>query len=482
MNSTSSLNGSSVWVRPAGAGLACGRGRAAGSGSPFGSGSVRSWAGESSGSHPGWVTSTWSGFAFLRLRTAAVRGRALRPPAGLGLVGCVRAEAVVGSSTGPTSPVAAAVVSDGDRTDRAVRAVRGGRGVGSSAAGLGVSAVVVELEPRRRAGLNGSSVWVRPAGAGLACGRGRAAGSGSPFGSGSVRSWAGESSGSHPGWVTSTWSGFAFLRLRTAAVRGRALRPPAGLGLVGCVRAEAVVGSSTGPTSPVAAAVVSDGDRTDRAVRAVRGGRGVGSSAAGLGVSAVVVELEPRRRAGLNGSSVWVRPAGAGLACGRGRAAGSGSPFGSGSVRSWAGESSGSHPGWVTSTWSGFAFLRLRTAAVRGRALRPPAGLGLVGCVRAEAVVGSSTGPTSPVAAAVVSDGDRTDRAVRAVRGGRGVGSSAAGLGVSAVVVELEPRRRAHDGAPRRSGAPLTPRDGDDADMLRSAADGGTRRVSRCRG
>jgi hypothetical protein len=186
----------------------------------------------------------------------------------------------------------------------------------------------------------------------------------------------------------------------------------------------------------------------------------------------------------LNGSSVWVRPAGAGLACGRGRAAGSGSPFGSGSVRSWAGGSSGSRTGWVTSTWSGFAFLRLRTAAVRGRAPRPPAGLGLVGCVRAEAVVGSSTGPTSP-AAAVVSDGDRTDRAVRAVRavrGGRGVGSSAAGLGVSAVVVELEPRRRAHDGAPRRSGAPLTPRDGDDADMLRSAADGGTRRVSRCRG
>ena len=184
----------------------------------------------------------------------------------------------------------------------------------------------------------------------------------------------------------------------------------------------------------------------------------------------------------LNGSSVWVRPAGAGLACGRGRAAGSGSPFGSGSVGLWAGESSGSHRGWVTSTWSGFAFLRLRTAAVRGRVLRLPACLGLVGCVRAEAVVGLSTGPTSPVAAAVVSDGDRTDRAVRAVHGGRGVGSSTAGLGVSAVVVELEPRRRAHDGAPRRLGAPLAPRDGDDADMLRSAADGATRRVSRCRG
>jgi hypothetical protein len=256
------------------------------------------------------------------------------------------------------------------------------------------------------------------------------------------------------------------LWLRTAAVRGRALPPLAGLGLVGWVRAEAVVGSSTGPASPVAAAaVVSDrGDCGDRGFR---------SSADGLGVSAVVVELEPRRRAGLNGSSVWGRPAGVGPACGRGRAAGLGSPFGSGSVRSWAGGSSGSRTGWVASTWSGFAFLRLRTAAVRGRALPPLAGLGLVGWVRAEAVVGSSTGPGSPVAAAAVVS-DRGDRG--------GVRSSADGLGVSAVVAELEPRRRADDCAPRRSGAPLAPRDGDDADVLRSAADAGTRRASGCRG
>jgi hypothetical protein len=188
----------------------------------------------------------------------------------------------------------------------------------------------------------------------------------------------------------------------------------------------------------------------------------------------------------LNGSSVWVCPAGAGPAGGRGIAAGSGSPFGSGSVRPWAGGSSGSCTGWVTSTWSGFAFLRLRTAAVRGRGLRPPAGLGgLVGCVRAEAVVGSSTGPacSSVAVAAVVSDrGDRGDSGDSGDWGERGVRSSADGLGVSAVVVELEPRCRADDRAPRRSGAPLAPRDGDDADVLRSAADAGTRHPSRCCG
>ena len=141
---------------------------------------------------------------------------------------------------------------------------------------------------------------------------------------------------------------------------------------------------------------------------------------------------------GLTGSSVWVRPVGAGPACGRGRAAGSGSPFGSGCVRSWAGGSSGSCTGWVTSAgmvsglsaaasapdvedarsppsrparsapirtrptstrrpsgWSGFAFLRARAAAVRGRGLPSPVGLGGVGCVRAEAVMGSSTGTAS---------------------------------------------------------------------------------------
>ena len=297
----------------------------------------------------------------------------------------------MGSSTDAASPVAAAaVVPDrGDRGDCGDRGEWGDRRVGSSAGGLGVSVVVVEGVPRCRVGLTGSSVWVRPVGAGPACGRGRAAGSGSPFGSGGVRSWAGGSSGSRTGWVTSAgmvsglsaaasapdvedarsppsrparsapmrtrptstrrpsgWSGFAFLRARAAAVRGRGLPPPVGLGRVGGVRAGAVMGSSTGPafSSVAAAAVVSD--RGDRGDRGDWGDRGVRLSAGGLGVSVVVVEGVPRRRVGLTGSSVGVRPVGVGPACGRrGRAAGSGSPFGSGGVRSWAGPSSGSRAG-----------------------------------------------------------------------------------------------------------------------------------------
>jgi hypothetical protein len=127
---------------------------------------------------------------------------------------------------------------------------------------------------------------------------------------------------------------------------------------------------------------------------------------------------------------------------------------------------------------SGFAFLRARAAAVRGRGRPPPVGFGRVGGVRAGAVIGSSTGPafSSGAAAAVVSD-----RGGRGDWGDRGVRPSAGGLGVSVVVVEVEPRRRA-DGAPRRSSGPRAPCDGDDADVCCSAPAAGTRRVSRCRG
>ena len=235
-----------------------------------------------------------------------------------------------------------------------------------------------------------------------------------------------------------------------------------------------------------------------------------------------VAEVEPRCRVGLTGSSVWVCPVGAGPACGRrGRAAGSGSPFGSGCVRSWAGGLSGSCTGWVTSVemvsglsaaasapdvedartspkrparsapirtrpsstrrpsgWSGFAFLRARAAAVRGRALAPPVGFGRVGGVSAEAAMASSTcaAPSDAAAPAVF------DRRNRGAWGDRGVRLSAVGLGVPAVVVGVEPRRRA-DGAPRRLSGPCGPPcDGDDTDVLCSAPDAGTRRASRCRG
>jgi hypothetical protein len=235
-------------------------------------------------------------------------------------------------------------------------------------------------------------------------------------------------------------------------VRGRALAPPVGFGRVGGVRAGAVMGSSTGPafSSGVAAAVVSGrGDWGDWGVRL---------SAGGLGVSVVVVEGVPRRRVGLTGS--W--------------------PFGSGCVRSWVGRSSGSRAGWVRPSWSGFAFLRARAAAVRGRALAPPVGFGRVGGVSAEAVMGSSTWAAPPDAAAPAVF-DRRDRGAWGDWGVRGVRLSAGGLGVSAVVVEVEPRRRA-DGAPRRSSGPCAPCDGDDADVWCSAPDAGTRRASRCRG
>jgi hypothetical protein len=403
----------------------------------------------------------------------------------------------MGSSAGAASPVeVAAVVSDrGDRGDCGDRGDWGDRGVGSSGGRLGLS--VVEVEPRCRVGLTGSSVWVCPVGAGPACGRrGRAAGSGSPFGSGCVRSWAGGLSGSCTGWVTSVemvsglsaaasapdvedartspkrparsapirtrpsstrrpsgWSGFAFLRARAAAVRGRALAPPVGFGRLGGVRPEAVMGSSTGPafSSGAAAAGVSG-----RGGRGAWGDWGVRLFAGGLGVWVVVVEGVPRRRVGLTGS--W--------------------PFGSGCVRSWVGRSSGSRAGWVRPSWSGFAFLRARAAAVRGRALAPPVGFGRVGGVSAEAAMASSTcaAPSDAAAPAVF------DRRNRGAWGDRGVRLSAVGLGVPAVVVGVEPRRRA-DGAPRRLSGPCGPPcDGDDTDVLCSAPDAGTRRASRCRG
>jgi hypothetical protein len=213
------------------------------------------------------------------------------------------------------------------------------------------------------------------------------------------------------------------------------------------------MGSSTGPafSSGAAAAVVSG-----RGGRGAWGDWGVRLFAGGLGVPVVVVEGVPRRRVGLTGS--W--------------------PFGSGCVRSWVGRSSGSRAGWVRPSWSGFAFLRARAAAVRGRALAPPVGFGRVGGVSAEAAMASSTcaAPSDAAAPAVF------DRRNRGAWGDRGVRLSAVGLGVPAVVVGVEPRRRA-DGAPRRLSGPCGPPcDGDDTDVLCSAPDAGTRRASRCRG